>query len=58
MPFQVKAGSLILVAMNSVEALRVFDSLSKDSEEPVYIRDMEGVEIDPERLRPIVEGNQ
>jgi hypothetical protein len=51
MPYQVRTGALTIVATNSVEALRVFDSLTADTEEPVFIRDMDGVEIDPDRIR-------
>ena len=51
MPYQVKAGSLTIVAINSAEALRVFESLSVDCDERVSIRDMDGFEIDPERIR-------
>ena len=51
MPYQVKAGSLTIVAINSAEALRVFESLSTYSDERVCIRDMDGFEIDPERIR-------
>jgi hypothetical protein len=51
MPYQVKAGSLIIVATNSAEALKIFDSLQACSDEPVVVRDMDGIDIDPERFR-------
>jgi hypothetical protein len=53
MPYQVKAGSLTIVAINSAEALRVFEALSTASDERVSIRDMDGLEIDPERIRSV-----
>ena len=53
MPYQVRTGALTIVATNSVEALRLFDSLIADSEDPVVIRDMDGAEIDPDRIRCI-----
>jgi hypothetical protein len=51
MAYQVKAGSLIIVATNSAEALKIFDSLQACSDEPVVVRDMDGIDIDPERFR-------
>jgi hypothetical protein len=51
MPYQVRAGSLTIVAINSAEALRVFEALSTHCDEHVSIRDMDGLEIDPERIR-------
>jgi hypothetical protein len=53
MPYQVRAGSLTIVAINSAEALRVFEALSTHSDERVSIRDMDGLEIDPERIRSV-----
>ena len=55
MPYQIKAGSLTIVATNSIEALRVFESLNRQSEERVYIRDMDGTEIDPDRIKALAE---
>jgi hypothetical protein len=55
MAYQVKAGSLTIVAINSAEALRVFESLRAHCDEPVSIRDMDGLEIDPERIRSVSE---
>jgi hypothetical protein len=51
MAYQIKAGSLIIVATNSAEALKIFDSLQASSEEPVVMRDMDGIDVDPERFR-------
>jgi hypothetical protein len=58
MPFQVKAGSLIIVATNSAEALKLFDSLNSQADERVFIRDMNGVDIDPDFIRPILEARE
>ena len=55
MPFQVKAGSLVIVAINSVEAFKVFESLKADTDQPIFIRDMDGFEIDPGRLQRMSE---
>jgi hypothetical protein len=51
MAYQIKAGSLIIVATNSAEALKIFDALQATSEEPVVMRDMDGIDVDPERFR-------
>jgi hypothetical protein len=60
MPFQVKVGSLVIVATNSAEALRVFDSLKSyaEGDDPVFIRDMDGIDIDPQLLRPTAEPDE
>jgi hypothetical protein len=51
MAYQVKKGSLTIVARTSVEATKTFDAMNKSDDEPVVICDMEGREIDPDTLR-------
>jgi hypothetical protein len=60
MAFQIKVGSLVIVATNSAEALRVFDSLKSyaEGDDPVFIRDMDGIDIDPQLLRPTAEPDE
>jgi hypothetical protein len=60
MPFQIKVGSLVIVATNPAEALRLFDSLKSyaEGDDPVLIRDMHGIDIDPQRLRPTAEPDE
>lgn len=57
MPYQVKAGSFLVVAPTLAEAVRLFDSL-KGAPDGVTVRDMEGREIEVERVRPILNGDE
>jgi hypothetical protein len=49
MPYQVRKGSLIVVAATAKDALVIFDSMEKADSEQVTIRDMDTV--DPECIR-------
>lgn len=49
MPYQVKAGSFLVIAPTWDEALHLFDSLGERGE--VVIRDMDGRVIDVEQRR-------
>ena len=51
MAYQVKAGSLTIVAANSAEALKLVEALQAGCDDAVVIRDMDGVTVDPERFR-------
>ena len=51
MAYQVKAGSVIIVTTNSAEALKIAEALQAGCDDPVVVRDMDGVAIDPERFR-------
>jgi hypothetical protein len=50
MPYQVRKGSLIVVAATAEDALMIFDSMGNS--EQVTIQDMDGHKFDPEALRP------
>ena len=52
MPYQVRKGSLIVVAATAEDALVIFDSIEKTDDEQVTIRNMDGRKVDPEALRP------
>ena len=54
MPYQVKIGSLTIVAPTSVAALKLFDELKRTAEGDVFIRDMDGHTIDPDALRSVI----
>ena len=59
MAFQIKVGSLVIVATNSAEALRLLSLKSyAEGDDPVVIRDMDGIDIDPQRLRPTAEPDE
>jgi hypothetical protein len=51
MPYQVRKGSLIVVAATAKDALVIFDSMEKADSEQVTIRDMDGHTVDPESIR-------
>ncbi len=51
MAYQVKAGSLIIVASNPAEALKIVEAVQAGCDDVVVVRDMDGVVVDPERLR-------
>jgi hypothetical protein len=51
MAYQVKAGSLIIVARNPTEVLKLVEALQAGCDDPVFVRDMDGVAIDLERFR-------
>lgn len=53
MPYQVKAGSFLIVAPSLPAALKLYDDMRAGPED-VSIRDMEGREIDVDELRPIL----
>lgn len=53
MPYQVKAGTFLVVEASLAAALKRYDSL-KDQSDEVVIRDMEGRNLDIEELRPIL----
>ncbi|MFT4119994.1 hypothetical protein [Bradyrhizobium sp.] len=53
MPYQVKAGSFLVVAPTLAAAIRLHDDM-KNNPDGVSVRDMEGAEIDVERIRPIL----
>jgi hypothetical protein len=52
MPYQVRKGSLIVVATTAEDALVIFDSMEKTDSEQVTIHDMDGHKVDPETIRP------
>jgi hypothetical protein len=49
MPYQVRKGSLIVVAATAEDALVIFDSMGNS--EQVTIRDIDGHKVDPEAVR-------
>jgi hypothetical protein len=51
LPYQVRKGSLIIVAATAEDALVIFDSMEKTDNEQVTIHDMDGHKVDPEALR-------
>jgi len=53
MPYQVRSGSLLMVAPTLRAAIRLYDDV-RDSPDQVSVRDMEGREINVEELRPIL----
>lgn len=53
MPYHVKSGSFLVVAPSLAEATKMYDTL-KDHPEGVTVRDMEGRDIDVDRLRNIL----
>ena len=53
MPYQVKAGTFLVVEPTLAAAIQRYDSL-KDQSDEVVIRDMEGRNLDIEELRPIL----
>ena len=52
MPYQVEAGSLLVVVATDREAIEMFDRLVGDGGQKAIVRDMRGVELDVNRLRP------
>jgi hypothetical protein len=56
MPYQVEAGSLLVVVATDREAIEMFDRLVEDGGQKAIVRDMRGVELDVNRLRALVEG--
>ena len=56
MPYQVEAGSLLVVVATDREAIEMFDRLVEDGGPQAIVRDMRGVELDVNRLRALVEG--
>jgi hypothetical protein len=56
MPYQVEAGSLLVVVATDREAIEMFDRLVGDGGQKAIVRDMRGVELDVNRLRALVEG--
>jgi hypothetical protein len=54
MAYQVKAGSLTVVAPTSVAALKLFDEFKRTAEGEVFIRDMDGRTVDPDALRAMI----
>ena len=55
MPYQVEAGSLLVVVATDREAIEMFDRLWGTAVKAI-VRDMRGVELDVNRLRALVEG--
>lgn len=53
MPYHVKAGSLLIVASTHWEAVRLYDDIRKQQED-ISVRDMDGIEIDVEQIRSIL----
>lgn len=53
MPYQVRSGSLLIVAPTLPAAIRLYDDM-RDSAEELSVRDMEGREINVEELRLIL----
>jgi hypothetical protein len=49
MPYQVRKGSLNIMAADAAAALMIFDSMDKDGE-PVTICDAGGQQVDPEAI--------
>jgi hypothetical protein len=56
MPYQVKSGSFLVIAATLAEAIRLFDSLS--DKDGVILRDMDGIVLDPDRLRRILNDDE
>jgi len=52
MPFQIKAGSFLVVAATLSEAIRLFDTL--EDPEGVTVRDMDGRELNVDNARRIL----
>ncbi|MBW7973055.1 hypothetical protein [Bradyrhizobium sp. BR 10289] len=53
MPYQIQAGSFLVVVPTLTEAIRLYDSL-RDAPDGAKIRDMDGREIGVERVRTIL----
>jgi hypothetical protein len=51
LPYQVRKGSLIIVAATAEDALVIFDSMEITNNERVTIQDMDGHKVDPETIR-------
>ena len=51
LPYQVRKGSLIIVAATAQDALVIFDSMEKTDNEQATIQDMDGHKVAPETLR-------
>ena len=58
MPYQIKNDSLVIVADNSADALRLYDELERTSSGGVVIRDMDGTEVAPNVLRSSIASEQ
>jgi hypothetical protein len=58
MTYQVKTGSLTIVASTSVEALRLFDEWERLERGSAFIRDMDGRAVDPDVLRLSLTGKK
>jgi hypothetical protein len=54
MPYQVKSGSLTIVAATLVAALAVLDDMTRTAADEVLICDMDGHRIDPALLRSAI----
>ena len=53
MPYHVRAGSFLVVTPTLAAAIKLYDDL-QDNPDGVTVRDMDGREIDVERMRPIL----
>ncbi|WP_038933232.1 hypothetical protein [Bradyrhizobium japonicum] len=53
MPYHVKAGSFLVVTPTLSAAIKLYDDLQGNPED-VTVRDMDGIGIDVERMRAIL----